>query len=385
MTRLLGQHHHDRLRLGRVVLVRPEVDGAVLRGQRRLVVQPAELQLVPSTEVRGAGADGVVAGCGLPALRHDRPPVHGVVRGIAGVVEVGQTEVVAVLVGDGAHAAVLGLHGVVADPQPAVGDLAAALLALCRSGHALVALVDEPAVGPDGVLALDLVTVGLVAAGVDDLEVVEVAVGLVEVAVTVDVVAVPLVERLELGHHGGLGAALRQLIGVPLVDGVADQVLAVVADDVGADVGVGVLEVARAAVAGLVVLHLHPVRDGAVDAVAARRLAFVVLAHRLDLAARTGRATTAEVEVLEVVAAVVRLPDRRVVLRPVRLRDLVVQRPVPGHRAGRRRVDVLVGVLRVAGVAELGEHHEDPVGLLTAQLDVLVLGDRLAGRRRLAC
>ena len=37
---------------------------------------------------------------------------------------------------------------------------------------------------PDGVLALLRVAVGLVAAGVDDLQVVDVAVGLVEVAVT---------------------------------------------------------------------------------------------------------------------------------------------------------------------------------------------------------
>ena len=51
---------------------------------------------------------------------------------------------------------------------------------------------------PDRVLALLRVTVGLVAAGVDDLEVVDVTVGLVEVAVTVVVVAVPLVEGLQL-------------------------------------------------------------------------------------------------------------------------------------------------------------------------------------------
>ena len=47
------------------------------------------------------------------------------------------------------------------------------------------------------------VAVGLVATGVHDLEVVDVAVGLVEVAVAVPVVAVPLVElgdgRLDLG------------------------------------------------------------------------------------------------------------------------------------------------------------------------------------------
>ena len=55
-----------------------------------------------------------------------------------------------------------------------------------------------PAVAPDGVGALVGVAGRLVAAGVDDLEVVDDAVGLVEVAVAVDVVAVLLVEGLEV-------------------------------------------------------------------------------------------------------------------------------------------------------------------------------------------
>ncbi len=285
--------------------------------------------------------------------------------------------------GDDAHAAVLRLHRVVADPHAAVPDLGAALLGLARTGDALVGLVDEAAVGPDGVLALDRVTVGLVAAGVQDLEVVDVAVRLVEVAVVVGVVAVPLVERLELGDHRCLGPAGGELVGVPLVDTVADQVLAVVADDVRADVGIGVVEVAGPAVAGLVVLHLDPVGDGAVDAVAAGGLPLVVLPDRLGLASCARSATGAEVEVLEERAAVVGLPHGRVVLRAVRLGDLVVQRAVPRHRAGGGGVDVLVRVLRVAGVAELREYDEDAVGLLARQLDVLVLSGGLAGGQTL--
>ena len=70
---------------------------------------------------------------------------------------------------------------------------------------------------PDGVLALVRVAVGLVAAGVDDLEVVDVAVGLVEVAVAVVVVAVPLVEGRQVGLDLRLGAAGGQLVGDPLV------------------------------------------------------------------------------------------------------------------------------------------------------------------------
>ena len=86
-----------------------------------------------------------------------------------------------------------------------------------RRGSALAgALEGLPAVAPDGVLAVDRVAVGLVAAGVDDLEAVDVAVGLVEVAVAVEVVAVPDVELrhgpldLRVGLAGGL------LVGDPL-------------------------------------------------------------------------------------------------------------------------------------------------------------------------
>ena len=79
---------------------------------------------------------------------------------------------------------------------------------------------------PDRVLALVRVAVGLVAAGVDDLEVVDVAVGLVEVAVVVVVVAVPQVERLEVGGDLRVGLAGRLLVGDPRVERVLDQVLA---------------------------------------------------------------------------------------------------------------------------------------------------------------
>jgi hypothetical protein len=65
-----------------------------------------------------------------------------------------------------------------------------------------------------------------------------------------------------------------------------------------------------------------------------------------------------------VLGVVVRLPDGGVVHPPVRLGDLVVQRPVELRRAGDVRVGVLVRVVRVPVVAELGEDHEDPVGLL---------------------
>ena len=51
---------------------------------------------------------------------------------------------------------------------------------------------------PDGIRALVRITSRLVAAGMDDLEVVDVAIGLIEVAVAIIVVAIPLVEGLQI-------------------------------------------------------------------------------------------------------------------------------------------------------------------------------------------
>ena len=120
-------------------------------------------------------------------------------------------------------------------------------------GPERVVLEGVPPVAPDRVLALDRVAVGLVAAGVDDLEVVHVAVGLVEVAVTVEVVAVPLVEGRELGLDLLRRAAGSDLVVVPLVGSVTKELPGVGADGVIARVAVGT------AVAGLVVAHLDPV------------------------------------------------------------------------------------------------------------------------------
>jgi len=146
----------------------------------------------------------------------------------------------------------------------------------------------------------------------------------------------------------------------PRVDRVLDEVPGVAADVAGARVAVA------APVPGLVVWHLHPVGDHALDAVAPGRLLLVVRLERLRPAA--GR----EVHVLEVLLAEVLLPDGRVVPGPIRLRDLVVQRAVEARRARYGRGRVLIRVVRVTLVAELGQHDEDLVGLLAAELDVLV-------------
>ena len=198
---------------------------------------------------------------------------------------------------------------------------------------------------------------------------VDVAVGLVEVAVVVDVVAVPdvvLRERVpDLRGRltcGGLG-------GDPRVHAVPDQVPGVAADVARAR------EAVAAAVAGLVVADLDRLGDRPLDRVATRRLRLVVLPHRLA----AGDRAVAEVEVLVVRAAVVVVPVGAVVDPAVGLRDLVEQRSVEPGRPRCALVGVLVGVGRVPLVAELDQQDEQPVGVLTAQLDVLVL--RRLGRR----
>ena len=59
---------------------------------------------------------------------------------------------------------------------------------------------------PDGVGALGAATGVLALTGVDGLEVIDVAIGLVEITVSVEVVAVPLVELAEVALNRGNGA-----------------------------------------------------------------------------------------------------------------------------------------------------------------------------------
>ena len=167
-----------------------------------------------------------------------------------------------------------------------------------------------PAMAPDRIASLLRVARGLVAASVHDLEVIDVPIGLVEVAVVVVVVAVPLVERLEV-----LGDLLHRLARIelrlyPECHGVADQEPGVGADDTAAEV---------AAIPGFVERDPDPLGELAVDRIAARGLRLVVLRHAI------------EVHVLVVRLVVVRLPQGRVVQRAVRLGDAVVQRAVEGE------------------------------------------------------
>ena len=168
-----------------------------------------------------------------------------------------------VLVGEHGHAAVLRLDRVVGHPQAGVADLGAAVLVFAgpTAGRFEERL---RAVRPDGVLALERVAVGLVAAGVNDLEVVDVAVGLVESPSPSKSLRSHWSKDLTSVGDLRVGAALGCWSSIHAFEAVADQVLAVPADDA------RTREAVAAAVAGLVVGHLDPVGDLAVDAVATR-------------------------------------------------------------------------------------------------------------------
>ena len=167
----------------------------------------------------------------------------------------------------------------------------------------------------------------LALAGVHRLERVDVAVGLVEVAVAVVVVAVPDVEPAQVGVDLRDRPARGDLRRVPGVHRVAQEQ---------PDVRVGVVVVEG------VVADPHPVGDVTVDGVPPGRLLDVEGAHRV----RPG--TLVEQQIQEVVAAEVGLPDRRVVHGAVGLRDVVV-----------------------GEVLELAQHRPHRALAFPSQLDVL--------------
>ena len=298
--------------------------------------------------------------------RHEGPESGRVLRATrvaGGVVEIRQAEVVRVLVREDAEAAVLGLDRVVADPdvsrvvRETTRETARGAAATGVDARVAVraAAGDRgvPAVRPDRVRALMRVAGSLVATSVDDLEVVDEAVGLGEVSVAVRVVAVGDVERLEIRldrRHRDAGV---ELTLDPDRHRVADQEPGVVADDPAAEI---------AAVAGLVERHLDPAVDVTGDRVAVRGLMLEVRRHPV------------EVHVLVVGLGVLVLPERRVVDDAIRRVDLVVERPVVALRAavgweGTR----LAGIAErgVACVPELGDDHEDAIGALARELDEL--------------
>ncbi len=329
-------------------------------GLRLVVVEPAELQLAPGVEVAGVGAGGVLALAQVRGGGHQRPEVDAVVAA-AGAVQVGQAEVVAELVGEQADAAVLARLDVVVDVQAGVADRRAADLVAGRADLAGRVREGPAAVRPQRVGALRAAAPGLVGAGVHDDDVVQVAVGLGELAVLVVVVAVVDVVLGQLGLDVRGRAALGDLAVVPGLDGVPDELLAL-------GPGAGALRALVGAVAGLVPRHGDPVADGALDVVPAGGLGAVEVAHR----DRAGRVV--EEHLLVVLPVEVLVPER-VVVALAGLRDGVVRRA--GGAPVARLAVVQRGVVHL--VAELGEDHEDLVLALLRELDVVVADPHLGG------
>src|SRR5690606_899146 len=115
----------DRLRLLAVVFLWSEHDELLLPRLNELVVEPAQLELVPGAEITTALADALVLLGAEPALCHQRPVLVVVVAAGEHVVVVRQAEVVGELVVEDAPATVLRLDRVVADPDAAIANLVA--------------------------------------------------------------------------------------------------------------------------------------------------------------------------------------------------------------------------------------------------------------------
>src|SRR5665648_949326 len=182
---------------------------AVRAALHDLGLHEAEDSLVVDVHRRRLGADAPLA-TEPGAAGHDGPEAAARVAGRRArvVVLVGEPEVVAELVAEDADVAVLWVDRVVVGPDalglralPAgAGDHHAGAVA----GAAAVVLVDAPRVRPDGVRALRSAAGRLVAAGVDEDQMVEVTVRLVEV-VAGDAPRVLLVVLLHISEPTRLG------------------------------------------------------------------------------------------------------------------------------------------------------------------------------------
>src|SRR5512142_917789 len=97
------------------------------------------------------------------------------------------------------YATVLRLNRVVADPVTGTTHRGASqrIEGWARTGRRIV--IGIPAMTPDGVLALCTTTRLFAVAGMDDLEVIDITIGFVEVAIPVIVIAIPDIELAQVG------------------------------------------------------------------------------------------------------------------------------------------------------------------------------------------
>ena len=122
---LRAGHDHAAWALAELYSCGPRSSVRGLAGHRRPRSRASPAAACPTPTGRRPGCRSARPCRAEPALGHQRPPLDAVLAA-SGVVVVGEAEVVAVLVGDGRQAAVLGLDRVVAGPDAGVADLGAA-------------------------------------------------------------------------------------------------------------------------------------------------------------------------------------------------------------------------------------------------------------------
>src|SRR5687767_2246238 len=97
------------------------------------------------------------------------------------------------------HAAILRLDGVIADPIVTPANLHAAKFVEGGTGQSNIGKECIPAVAPDGIRALCTTTSFLTFTGMDRLEVINVAIRLIKVAIAVIIIAIPHIELCQIG------------------------------------------------------------------------------------------------------------------------------------------------------------------------------------------
>ena len=137
----------------------------------------------------GGIATGVETAAVVVAIVHEVPVADKL---LTTIVEVGESEAVAVFMAEGAEGAiaVVGgqfLYGTVAVDEPgaiAIGDIERIAVEMC---HGVLVVAHPPLVGPDGIVASTKTAIAAAFAGIDDKQLVDVSVAIPVVEAPVDV------------------------------------------------------------------------------------------------------------------------------------------------------------------------------------------------------
>ncbi len=164
---------------------------------------------------------------------------------------------------------------------------------------------------PDGISALGTAAGFFTLAGMNSLEVIDIAVGLVEVPIAIIIVAIPDIKLGQVSIDLGRCFTGSDLGVVPGIQRVAYEHPGVGTDDIAAVIR---------AVSGFIVWNLHPIGYIAVDRITVGGFGDIEVAHR------NSAGSPGEEQVLIIRLAEIRRPDGRVINGAVRLGDLVVQR-----------------------------------------------------------